>query len=124
MYEEFEAPYLKRLGEKFGPYMIHSCGSWERTIPSALTDPNLRVMNGQIRENDLKRLCELSGGRKTLSINPSKDLSEKYTWTNIKDFYEFILKTVPETQPFETNIEEKDLPLWKELNYKIKGISI
>ena len=37
-YETFESPRLRRLGEALGPYGIHSCGSWERTVPSALAE--------------------------------------------------------------------------------------
>ena len=59
IYETFEAPYLRRIGERHGPFAIHSCGSWERTVPSALADPNFRAMHGQIRENDLQTpICQ------------------------------------------------------------------
>jgi hypothetical protein len=121
VYEEFEAPYLRQIGEVCGPYGIHSCGSWERSIPSALTDPNLRVMNGQIKENDLQTLCDMTNGKIMLSIGPSVNVHTRYTWPDMKSFYCHILETVPATQPFELNIAEEDLPLWNELHKEIRG---
>jgi hypothetical protein len=114
-YEEFEAPYLKRIGEKLGPYGIHSCGKWERTIPSALQDPRLRAMNGQVRENDLAELCRLAKGEIILSIAPSKNLPEKYTWPDSRSFLRHVLETVPENQPAEIGIDESDLEVWNDL---------
>jgi hypothetical protein len=115
VYEEFESPYLRRLGEEIGTYGIHSCGNWERTVLSAIADPNFRAMNGQVRENDLSKLCELAKGRITLSIGPSKDLHERYTWQSMEAFYLYILETVPRTQPFELSVAEEDIPLWNRL---------
>jgi hypothetical protein len=119
IYDEFEAPYLRRLGESIGPFAIHSCGSWERTVTSAIDDPNFRAMNGQIRENDLAELCDLAQGRVSLSIGPSRDLDELYTWPDITDFYEHILQTVPRTQPIEISISETDIPLWNKVCQKL-----
>ena len=115
IYEAFEAPYLRRIGEMLGNYAIHSCGSWERTVPSALADPNLRLMNGQIRENDLAQLCALAQGRVVLSIGPSADLDERYTWPRKEDFYAHVLRTVPRSQPFEISVPEDELALWNRL---------
>lgn len=115
IYETFEAPRLRRIGATVGPYGIHSCGSWERTVPSALSDPNLRIMNGQIRENDLAQLCALARGRITLSIGPSANLDERYTWARKDDFYAHVLRTVPRTQPFEIYMSEEELALWNRL---------
>ncbi|MFH1970593.1 MAG: uroporphyrinogen decarboxylase family protein [Verrucomicrobiota bacterium] len=115
IYETFEAPRLRRIGATAGPYGIHSCGSWERTVPSALSDPNLRIMNGQIRENDLAQLCALANGGITLSIGPSANLDERYTWSRKEDFYAHVLRTVPRTQPFEIGVSEDELALWNRL---------
>jgi hypothetical protein len=115
IYEEFEAPYLRRVGEALGPYAIHSCGSWERTVASAVADPNLRAMNGQIRENDLGTLCGASGGRMTYSIAPSVGLDERYTWPDSVSFLEFVLRTVPPSQPLEIRVDEANLPTWNDL---------
>ncbi len=108
-YEEFEAPYLRKIGEALGPYGIHSCGNWERTIPSAIADPNLRVMNGQIKENDLTTLCKLADGKITLSIGPSVCVHDRFMWENMESFHRHIKETVPPTQPFEISISEDNL---------------
>jgi hypothetical protein len=115
VYEEFEAGRLRRIGAALGPYGIHSCGSWERTVASALNDPNLRVMHGQIRENDLAQLCALAQGRITFSIGPSVNLDERYTWTRKEDFYAHVLRTVPRMQPFEIAVPASELAMWNQL---------
>ncbi|MCC6581013.1 MAG: hypothetical protein IT440_11280 [Phycisphaeraceae bacterium] len=115
VYDEFESPYLRRIAATHGPYAIHSCGGWERTVPSALADPDLRMMNGQIRENDLLQLCELAQGRLTYSIGPSVNLPSRYTWPDRRSFLEFMLRTVPRSQPLELNITVAEIPLWNEL---------
>lgn len=122
LYEVFEAPYLVRIGEKLGAFGVHSCGSWERTIPSVLANPAIRAMNGQIKENDLQQLCNLTDGRLALSIGPSVNLDSRYTWAHIGDFYRHILSTVPSSQPFEVVIPEDDLPLWQDLHKKLRGV--
>ena len=113
-YEQFEAPYLRRIGEEVGDYGIHSCGSWERTLPSGVDDPNLRAMHGQVRENDLDLLCRLSAGRMTLGIWHSENLSERYIWPDMMDFYAHVLATTPPGQPIETQVREDDVPFLNE----------
>ncbi len=115
LYEDFEAPRLRRMGEALGPYVIHSCGSWERTVPSALDDPNLRAMNGQSKENDVPTLCKLADGRLTLSLGRSENLGEEYLWPDLESFLTHLLEVVPPTQPFEIQVTEADLPLWNRL---------
>lgn len=115
VYEEFEAPYLRKLGQEQGPYAVHSCGSWERTVPSALEDPNLRAMNGQVRENDLAQLCRLSAGRIALSINPTSDVLPRYAWKDMRENHLFLLRTVPRDQPLEVSVAREDVPLWNRL---------
>ena len=114
-YEEFEAPRLKLMGEPLGPYGIHACGSWERTVPSALADPNLRVMNGQVKENDLSQLCRLAAGKVTFSIGASSSLDEKYLFPDRESFFAYMLDTVPPSQPLELSLSETEIPLWNHL---------
>ena len=121
MFEEFDAPYLHRIGQALGPYGIHSCGSWERTIPCSLRDPNLKGMHGQVRENDLRELCELANGRVLLAVGPSVDLDERYTWPDRTSFLQYVLETVPTQQAIELNIDESELPLYRELYHSIRG---
>ena len=115
IFEEFEAPYLRRMGDELGPYGIHSCGSWERTIPSAKADPHLRFMHGQVQENDLADLCELADGKILLAIGPSINVHERYIWPDKKSFFSYILRTVPRSQPLEVTILEEEVPLWNNL---------
>lgn len=119
IYEEFEAPYLARIGNRLGPYGIHSCGSWERTVPSALKDPHLRAMNGQVRENDLATLCALAKGGVMLSIGRSQNVHERYTWPDTESFFRHVLTTARFEQPMELSISESDLGLWDRLEMSI-----
>jgi len=111
-YESFDAPYLRRLGERFGPYAIHSCGAWERTVASARRDHNLRAMNGQVKENDLAVLCAEAAGEITLSIQPSANLHERYLFDSREEFFRYVLERVPPSQPLELSIDEDEIPLW------------
>ena len=114
IYEAFEAPYLRRLGERCGAYAIHSCGSWERTIPSARRDPHCRSMNGQVLENDLQELCTQAAGDMTLSIGPSANLHERYLFPSREDFFAYVLAGTPSAQPMEISICEEEIPLWND----------
>ncbi len=121
MYETFEAPYLRWIGDELGFFGAHSCGSWERTVPSVLRNPHIRAMNGQIKENDLQELCRLADGKIVLSIGPSVNVHARYTWPDMESFYRHILSTVPADQPFEVSVEEEHLPLWNRLHKELRG---
>ena len=122
LYEQFEAPYLQRIGESLGAFSAHSCGNWERTIPSIINDPNFRAMNGQIKENDLATLCNLASGKLTLSIGRSMDVHDRFMWTDSQSYYRHILETVPDGQPLELIIEtENDIQVWDKLHRQIRG---
>jgi len=115
MYETFDAPYLRQLGERLGPYAIHSCGAWERTIPSALGDPNLRAMNGQVKENDLAVLCAEAAGGMTFSVQASANLPERYLFDSLEEFFRYVLERVPAEQPLELTIGEDEIALWNQV---------
>jgi len=121
LYDEFEAPYLRQIGEAIGPFAAHSCGSWERHIPSVLSDLNFRAMHGQIRENDLAEVCKSIGGRIALAIGPSVNVHSRYTWPDTEAYLRHILNIVPDTQPFFTAITEDELPLWLRLHEELRG---
>ena len=114
-YETYDAPYLRRLGERLGPYAIHSCGAWERTVPSARRDPNLRAMNGQVKENDLADLCAQAAGEITLSIQSSANLHERYLFASREEFFRYVLERVPADQPLELSIGEDEIPQWNRI---------
>ena len=121
MYADFEAPYLRRIGEACGDYGIHACGNWERTVENVLTDPHLVAMNGQSKENDIATLCRLADGKLLLSINSSANLHERFLWKTRKEFLRYVIETVPSGQPFETCIAEEELPFWLDCYRKIRG---
>jgi hypothetical protein len=121
MFAEYDAPYLRRIGQALGPYAIHSCGSWERTIPTSLGDPQLKGMNGQVRENDLRDLCRLAVGRVVLSIGPSCNLAERYTWPDRASFLRYVLDTVPPDQAVEVRIAEDEIALYTELCRQVEA---
>ena len=62
-----------------------------------------------------KRSSALANGGITLSIGPSINLDKRYTWARKEDFYAYILRTVPRTQPFEIAVPEEELDLWNRL---------
>jgi len=121
MFEEFDAPYLRRIGHALGPYGIHSCGSWERTIPGSLRDPNLKGMNGQVRENDLHKLCALANGRVLLSIGQSINLHERFTWADRERFFRYVLDSAPRHQPIEIRIDESESDMFARLYQETRG---
>lgn len=115
IYEEFEAPYLREIGRRVGPLVVHSCGSWERSVPSSCGDPNIRVMNGGSREVDVAELCRLANGRMTLSVYRSHNCQERCLWPDDEAFWSHVLQTVPMSQPFEVSIPEKGIAVWNRL---------
>lgn len=114
-YETFDAPYLRHLGERLGPYAIHSCGGWERTVASARRDPNLRAMNGQVKENDLAVLCAEAAGEITFSIQASANLPEQYLFDTREEFFRYVFERVPAEQPLELTIGEDEIALWNQI---------
>jgi hypothetical protein len=120
-YENFEAQYLRKIGAATGSYGIHSCGSWERTVAGALSDPNLRGMNGQVRENDLAELFRQGQGEILFSIGPSVDLDERYTWPDTESFLEYICEHYSENDLLEIAVSESDMDMFRKLNRKFFG---
>jgi hypothetical protein len=117
----FEAPRLWRIGQSCGSYGIHSCGNWARTVEASCADPNLRAMHGQVRENDLAELCALARGRVTLSIGPSMNLPDRYTWPDRELFLRYILAHWQKGQPLEIVIQEQEIDLWRSLHRQVLG---
>lgn len=115
IYEKFEAPCVRELGRRVGPLVVHSCGDWARTVPSACADPNVRAMNGGSREVDVAALCRLAAGRMTLSVYPSRNCHEHLLWPDNESFWNHVLETVPPTQPFELSLSAAGIPLWNRL---------
>ena len=107
-YEEFEAPYLRKIGEETGVFAIHSCGSWERTVKSALQDPNLLAMNGQVRENDLSELFKQGEGKVVFSINRSENLDERFTWQDEESYIRHVIECYSPNDILEIGVSESE----------------
>ncbi len=114
-YREFEAPSLREIARRVGPIAVHSCGSWERTVPATCDDPGIRVLNGGSRETDVAEICRLGNGRITFSIYRSRNCHEDCLWPDNETFWSHILQTVPRSQPFELTIPEEEIAVWNRL---------
>lgn len=123
-HREFEAPYLRQIGEECGEYTIHSCGSWERAIPSLVEDNNVMMINFQSREMDLRKVCELTKGKISISVQKSMDLDERYIWEDDMSFYKYVAASVPNPVPIEIRID--DIPAYYEFlkSYKQESFNI
>lgn len=106
IYNEFEAPYLRRIGQVCGKYVIHSCGTWERTLKTDMSDPNLMMVHFQCKEMDLGKVYEITGGRLSLSAASSINLDERYTWPDEKSFFTYVMSVLPEPIPLLLRIND------------------
>jgi hypothetical protein len=108
MYEEFESPYLRRIGQKCGPYMIHSCGTWERVLPIDMKDENLMMVNFQTKEMDLEKVFEYTQGKLSLYVGESINLGERFLWPRETDFYRYLMSAFPKMVPLSFSIKNMD----------------
>jgi len=108
MYEEFESPYLRRIGKACGPYMIHSCGTWERMLPVDIKDENLVMVNFQTKEMNLKKVYDYTQGQLSLYVGESINLGDQYTWPCETDFYRHLMSAFPEAVPLSFSIKDMD----------------
>ena len=107
-YNEFEAPYLKRIGQACGKFTIHSCGTWERMLESVMNDSNVMLVEFQCKEMDLVKVWSITNGRLPLKVNRSKDLDERYVWDSSELFYRYVMDTLPVAIPLEMDIPADD----------------
>ena len=97
-YCEFEAPYLRRIGEACGPFAVHACGNMERTIRATLGDPNIFAADFQSRETDIA--LALSETQNKLSFNIRKTFCyEEYEWPDDESYYRYLFNTIKEPAP-------------------------
>jgi hypothetical protein len=106
MFEEFEAPCLRRIGRECGPYMIHSCGTWERTLPIDMQDENLVLVNFQTKEMNLEKVYAYTQGRLSLYVGESINLGDRYLWPCETDFYRYLMTAFPEEVPLSFSIKD------------------
>ena len=106
MYDEFEAPYLRKIGRACGPYMYHSCGTFERVLETDIRDPNLMMINFQTKEMNLKTVYAITKGNLPLSVGRSIDLDERYLFPDAKAFYTHLFTEFSEPVAVETIVYE------------------
>jgi len=96
--EEFEAPYLKEIGEAVGPLHIHVSGPVQHSIPATLADPNIKHVRFWLRDSDLRQVVDLIGDR--ISINLFRnDCMPALSFPSAADFYAHVFENVrPETR--------------------------
>jgi hypothetical protein len=105
MYEEFESPYLRRIGQECGRYMIHSCGTWERTLPVDIKDENLMMVNFQTKEMNLRKVYDYTQGKLSLYVGESINLGDQYLWPCETDFYRHLMTAFPKAVPLSFTIK-------------------
>lgn len=103
-YDEFEAPYLRQIGKECGPYVYHSCGTFERMLETDAADPMLMLINFQTKEMDLKKVYAATNGRLSMLVGRSINLTEKYLFPDERSFYEHLFTAFPEPVPVETPV--------------------
>ena len=97
-YEEFEAPYLKEIGQAVGKLHIHVSGPIEQSVPATLRDPNITHFKFWLRDCDLRRVSELVGNRVSMAFF-CNDCMPQIGFSDAVDFYKHIfLNTRPETR--------------------------
>jgi len=99
MYREFEAPYLRRLGESCGPFSIHSCGCFERTIRATAEDPNIIAADFQSKETNVALMLSETSNSLTLNIRKSFDIGEEYMWADDESYYRYLMSVIKEPSP-------------------------
>ena len=98
---EYESYYLRQIGDACGPYVFHGCGSWERTLPDVIADPNLMMINFQSKEMDLEKVRDLTNGKVSLSIGLSTGLDDRYIWPDEASFIKHLVSVFTQPVPIE-----------------------
>lgn len=97
-YEEFEAPYLKKIGEAVGPLHIHVSGPIEQSVPATLKDRNIKHMKFWLKDSDLKSVVDLIGGQVSIDLFRNNCMPA-LSFDTVADFYRYIFETIrPETR--------------------------
>ncbi|OGV77513.1 MAG: hypothetical protein A2340_15165 [Lentisphaerae bacterium RIFOXYB12_FULL_60_10] len=97
-YAEFEAPYLKEIGEAVGKLHIHVSGPIEHSVPATLQDTNITHYKFWLRDCNLKRVSELVGNRVSMDFF-CNDCMPQIGFKDSVEFYKYIfLNTRPESR--------------------------
>ena len=118
-HREFELPYLKRIGAACGPYAIHTCGCFERTLRSAMEDPNLFAADFQTKETDLVAAIAETRGQLTLNVRMSGHVGEEYLWPNDEGYYRHLMTDIVE--PIPLNFAVYDIETYRRVQEAFGG---
>jgi hypothetical protein len=108
MYKEFESPYLRKIGRECGKYMLHSCGTWERTLSTDMQDENLMMVHFQTKEMNLAKVYDYTKGNLSLYVGPSVNLGDEYIWPDEASFYRHLIAAFPVPIPLSFSIGDID----------------
>lgn len=111
-YEEYEAPYLFQIGKACGPFMVHSCGAWERTMSSVLQNPYIFMLDFGCREMDLKKISKLTQGKISLHVHQSVNLDERFTWPDSASFVRYVMSADTGPIPLAVQFGFADLDVY------------
>ena len=102
-YREFEAPYLKLMGESLGPFVIHSCGCVERSIRATAQDPNIYAADFQSRETDVAKALIETDYKFMLAIRMTSRIQE-YEWPDEESYYRYLMGVFERPAPIQASI--------------------
>ena len=97
-YEEFEAPYLKEIGEAVGPLHVHVSGPVEQSLPGTLKDENIKHLRIWLRDCNLQEVADQLGDRVSLNFLRN-DCMPALAFESVAAFYRHIFESIrPETR--------------------------
>ena len=97
-YEEFEAPYLREIGDAVGPLHVHVSGPIEQSIPGVLKDPNIKHLKFWLKDCDLKTVVDMIGNRVSFDLFRNTAMP-RLDFESAAAFYQHIFENIrPETR--------------------------
>ncbi|MHB9106639.1 MAG: uroporphyrinogen decarboxylase family protein [Armatimonadota bacterium] len=96
-YAEFEAPYLKEIGEAVGPLVVHGSGRWEQSLAATLADPNIIHLVLWVRDTQWPVITRAVGGQ--VSIDAWRSDLERYGFPDAASYYRYLFEHLqPDTR--------------------------
>ncbi len=106
-YEEFDAPYLKEIGEAVGPLHIQASGPVDQSMEPTATDPNIRHMKIWLRDSDLGLVARTIGDRISLDFFENTCMPA-LSFESKASFYRHIFENIrPETRWVISNYDAR-----------------
>jgi len=92
-YEEFDAPYLKEIGDAVGPLHIQASGPVDQSIASTATDANIKHLKIWLRDSDLNLVSQTIGDRVSLDFFENT-VMPALGFPSRSHYYQHILKNI------------------------------